>query len=332
MVRNNIARLDSINKTIKSARRYPWLVIYTACVIAFTTQMTILTHHLINPSQTVTNTVKRNLTDLEFPMVVKICINPSYNDTELYDVGYTYTWDYFAGISRYNSSLIGWAGHTSDGKVFSNASDIQNRIITEAQEYLSKIFISTMDQSAFYVDPRNLSIYHRLTYPQNCQILDISEVIRGKHVNFFALYFAPKDKYNVEVYLEDKESIFDRTTPDSKKSMTGDKIKIDLGENSNYKAYSVEIRQNVYVEEDDSKGCRKYPNEQFETFNDCDMDSMQRYLIKNYPPGFQPVFMVEDQTLATPLQITDGNYLFYDYIMYNGYINSDCPLSCTQTF
>ena len=45
-----------------------------------------------------------------------------YNMKQLNEAGYNSGWDYFLGCSKYNGFLMGWAGHTQDGEVFSNVS------------------------------------------------------------------------------------------------------------------------------------------------------------------------------------------------------------------
>ena len=42
------------------------------------------------------------------------------------DVGYNSPWHYLLGQSRFNSSVYGWAGHTSEGGVVSNVSGGKN--------------------------------------------------------------------------------------------------------------------------------------------------------------------------------------------------------------
>ena len=60
------------------------------------------------------------MTIKDFPVVFKICIKPGFNSDGLKYVGYSDIWSYFVGESRYNSSLIGWAGHTKEGTAFSD--------------------------------------------------------------------------------------------------------------------------------------------------------------------------------------------------------------------
>ena len=96
------------------------------CLIAVIIQISNLAYHQIHPSQTVTSTQRENLSDIDFPVVFKICIKPGFNTTALTEVGYDNAWDYFEGTSRHNSSLVGWAGHKKNGMAFSNVTGQTN--------------------------------------------------------------------------------------------------------------------------------------------------------------------------------------------------------------
>ena len=101
-------------------KKVPTILLNVGCLLAFIIQMSILTYYQIHPSQTVTSTVRKNLSDVDFPVLFKICIKPGFNLTALQEVGYASTWEYFTGQSRYNSSLVGWAGHKNDGTAYTN--------------------------------------------------------------------------------------------------------------------------------------------------------------------------------------------------------------------
>ena len=91
----------------------------------------------IRPDKTVAKTTKKRLEEIDFPVVFKICVNPSFNETELEGVGYENMYMYFMGQSRFNGSIYGWSGHTDDGGVFSNASHIQDQSCKNVLIFLS---------------------------------------------------------------------------------------------------------------------------------------------------------------------------------------------------
>ena len=98
----------------------PWMFLHVGCVIAFSVQMIILTRDLMYPDHTVSKTFRKKLTVQSFPVVFKICINPGFNKEALNATGYDSIFNYFRGVSRFNDSLLGWAGLTLEGGSFSN--------------------------------------------------------------------------------------------------------------------------------------------------------------------------------------------------------------------
>ena len=61
----------------------------------------------------------KKLQHVDFPILIKICL--SDNDNSKYRaLGYKNVYKFFRGQSNHNSSLIGWSGHTEDGKIISS--------------------------------------------------------------------------------------------------------------------------------------------------------------------------------------------------------------------
>ena len=105
-------------------KKNPCIFINACCFVSFIVQMSILVKDQISPSQTVSNTEEKKLDDIEFPVLFKMCIKPSFNLDELQATGYQNIWNYFIGQSMHNGSLFGWAGHTEDGEVFGSVKGI----------------------------------------------------------------------------------------------------------------------------------------------------------------------------------------------------------------
>ena len=98
---------------------------HAVCLIAFIVQMCILANNQISPQETVSHLEEKNLGEIDFPVLFKICIKPSFDMKELYEVGYSSIWSYFMGQSRHNKSVFGWGGHTEDGKIIGS---VQGRL------------------------------------------------------------------------------------------------------------------------------------------------------------------------------------------------------------
>ena len=105
----------------------PWYLVRFGCVVAFIMQTTTLIADMINPKETLIKTQIMDFDKIDFPLAFKICITPGFNTTELRALGYENIAAYFTGGSRFNGSIIGWAGHTADGKVASNVSGNHSR-------------------------------------------------------------------------------------------------------------------------------------------------------------------------------------------------------------
>ena len=62
------------------------------------------------------------------------------------------------------------------------------------------------------------------------------------------------------------------------------------------KRYGVEISENIYVEEDKDKHCREYPNEQYESFGDCDHKYLKMVCKKH---DIYPIWLTNNFTNTT---------------------------------
>ena len=100
----------------------PWLIIHLVCFVLFTVQICFLAEEHIHPRDTNTVTEKKDISEIDFPVVFKICFRPGLDEIKLFKLGYAAIFYYFVGRSRFNSSLVGWAGHTKDGGIYSNVS------------------------------------------------------------------------------------------------------------------------------------------------------------------------------------------------------------------
>ena len=112
---------------------------------------------------------------------------------------------------------MGWAGHTRDGGIISNVTNIQERIKTRNQEALSAVKVWTKAGSWVSLPlPRRIS---RSSYPDNSIKVDIRD---GRHGGldllqegilqlFFRFHQLPR--FSVELNLEDRERSLDRDWP-----------------------------------------------------------------------------------------------------------------------
>ena len=81
----------------------------------FIIQVTGNIYNMLN--ETTTNIKVNDMSTLPFPCVFRLVIRPGYNRTKLNNAGYEGVEKYFLGQSKYNMSMVGWAGHSEDGGI-----------------------------------------------------------------------------------------------------------------------------------------------------------------------------------------------------------------------
>ena len=71
--------------------------------------------NILNPEFPQVRYYKEELKNIEFPMSFQICVTEfnltNATDEKYHKYGYNGLWEYFKGKSRYNSIIVGWAGH-----------------------------------------------------------------------------------------------------------------------------------------------------------------------------------------------------------------------------
>ena len=98
------------------------------CCIAFSWQLYGILDDWINPSLKTTDITEKQLEDLKFPIIFKICMKPGFNTTALKEEGYAGISKYFRGQSSYNSSVYGWAGHTNTSEIRTTVDAVYQKV------------------------------------------------------------------------------------------------------------------------------------------------------------------------------------------------------------
>ena len=102
-----------------------------------------------------------------------------------------------------------------------------------------------------------------------------------------------------------------------------------MGENAPYRSsddYILELKQDIFVENDPSKNCANYPNAQYDSYNDCDKKFTLKKLSDHYGTKLVPIWATGDLENVTTSHTVDWSY---DYgSLYDGTTKSDCPQPC----
>ena len=212
-----------------------------------------IAYDLICPTDTVLRFEQRNLDDIEFPIIFKVCITPGFNISELQEAGYKSIWYYFTGTSKYSENIYGWSGHTENGSTISSAKGeylFQSFISNECLEirkravvYIKKLFnyinlkyFDGSNKKYYWKKGRPLAKLLQLNHPNNCYDIDIYRLKKNlTGFNQIQINFKKDPRYKVEIILEDRKQSLSRSYKYNKFGNIGPRILIENLTKNHYK-------------------------------------------------------------------------------------------------
>ena len=288
-----------------------WILANIACTIALVIQLAHVLDGFVKPTITRTWEEEVSLEDIKFPLVIKVCVIPGFNKSAIRELGYKSVTHYLAGQSKFNESLYGWAGHTNKSETVGSVGEILERIDNvEVKSIFNGVAaiteVDTKDQP-FQIDFKYLK-NSKVNYPNNCRSLSLSDIpeLSGKRIS--QLFFELKElgNYTVEIHLGGDSLESRRPIKEHKLYSTGDPIKIM--QPNLWRAYIVDITQQVFVEEDPNNDCREYPNQEYQSYEDCDTE----FVRKVFPDALTPVWMT-DHVSDVSTHVFDENETFWTF-------------------
>ena len=271
-----------------------WLdvIVKVVCLLALFVQLGFNLQGFFQPKFPTTLVKDLALKDLEdgFPLVIKICPQPGFDEKALYEVGYSGLWQYFKGKSRFNKNVFGWAGHTSNNTTWGNVEKTFEKVrINAVTEILDNVNVklNTGEYLSFSDEVR----LERVNYPFNCYTLDLTRNsrLRGKGVKKLdMMLFTDEETFKaVHIQIHGRTLVTHRNIFDHTVFTTGDALTAKAGE---HKKFVLRIEENIFVEEDESKNCEEYPNSDYASYRECD-DNFTRSICSK--AGLVPVWMAE---------------------------------------
>ena len=209
------------------------LLVNLACFVGFCVQLANVVDTYVHPTQTTMEVNEKDLQDSDFPLLFKICINPSFNHTAIDEAGFDDAYGFFSGTSRFNSSLFGWAGHTAEGGVLGTVEQMINKVTLyhNPNQVIKAITIWTNENEFFKLSVDMVEL-RRLNYPYNCYTLDLSKSVKVQEmgVKQIFFYFRLLENTSVELLLRGASMICNRELKSHKFYSSGADIKLpDLG-------------------------------------------------------------------------------------------------------
>ena len=243
-----------------------------------------------------------------------ISLNPGFNQTELWELGYASSRTYFWGASRLNTHIIsiiitmptGSTNQSLAGEVTLRAGSIleiqrvkiiDNLTLTMIAYLLPDIFERVQssrelnESVSVFAYSRDgsqqlspsFSGLDRPFAPDNRLTLRINNIPEGAYI--ILISFKNIQNQTVTLSLKDQSLACNRPIGAFQGSRQGDLVKTEPFERA---TYIIDVNQNMFEEEDEEKNCVNYPTLHFDSYMDCDdafvLDSVSRMGIGNQIP------------------------------------------------
>jgi hypothetical protein len=321
-------------------------------------QLGLVFRGYVSPSLTSRQVEQVDLKDLGFPLILKICVSPAFNSTALEAAGYSTTTlantslgslNYFFGLSSYNRSIVGWAGHTSTGRAQGTVDGTLRKVRNHNAGDIIK-FLRITTRTGGWRREENEAFFRRVNYPENCYTLDLTKDpgIKETGIETLEIWFHDMKNFSATVRLQGSTTASSRHISANAFFSTGPTVTLVNGLS---KSYIMQIKKNIFVEEDTSKMCRIYPNTDFATFADCDDQFLRKEMDRLFPK-IVPIWLSDDMRQVTSHATLDMSgmvtrlkmenktnkndvelELYTQYgKLFDGGRASECPLPCTTYY
>ena len=272
-----------------------WILANITCTGILTVQVIHVLEGYINP--TITRTFKEEvpLHDMDFPLVIKVCVIPGFNQTALQEMGYKDTWGYFLGQSRFNKSLFGWAGHTKQSGTIKSVEEVLEHVSDfKLENMVTNVDVYTRDGGHISIALEKLKL-KSVNFPNNCFSMSLFTIaeLKGKKIQQLFLSFSDLRNYTIQILLVGNTIDTGRLIREYSTASAGDVI--ELKANERKRAYMVDINQRVFVEEATSSNCCDYPNQEYKSYEECD----DRFMRKMLPSELIPIWVTDHADTIT---------------------------------
>ena len=323
-----------------SQNRWTWALAHLFCTSVFLVQLFQLLPGYIAPTMTYTEVENVQLKDIDFPLDFEICVKPLFISTALHKFGYLSPYHYNTGANSDNT-LIGWGGHSNNPGALTSAQEvlIETRM-NVTKNLLGKVGFSTYG-GIMVVNLTDMVTLDKINWQYECFTLNLSKIRKSilNGMEAIAIYFnrsddiVLKNNFSVELRIRGKTLASRREIQKHRLYASGHDVMLsndDVNQNQ-FPTYIVKIEKNVFVEEDRTKNCRKYPNLDFTSYKDCDFEYMKS-IVKENSAGMNliPPWLTDDlENVTTKPVKLQSNVSFQLGRLVLGMATSDCPLPCT---
>ena len=117
-------------KARQFVRQHHWKVLNLVCCVALTWQVCGIFSEWLHPTQETVRITEEKLSDIQFPLTIKICPDPGFNYSAATEEGYDSIWAYFTGDNENNHRTggFGWAVHTNTSETRGTVDEIYHKL------------------------------------------------------------------------------------------------------------------------------------------------------------------------------------------------------------
>ena len=302
--------------------------------------MGFVVYSLLNPLP-VTTVKEVSLSDLEFPIVFKLCAHLMWDDDLRYwEVGYQDEEMMYLGQSKYDPRQFGWSGHSENGSHL----DISGiwygpslhcvptlEILRRTNVDWSSIIESVGVGEAVVIgrDIQWTSVQHF----SHCTSLDPALYFRDLPEKDLLIAIKKTEHIGVTIFIEDKEEAVGRAIKSNLQVYSGAKITLTNANMTWDKKFIISFTQHKFSDRDtreQAKRCTNYPTEKFNSFADCDGDFL-RSKCQTIGAGIVPFWATGNLSEVTRSagDLRQKVELLRD--LYSGRLESDCLPPCRST-
>ena len=137
----------------------------------------------------------------------------------------------------------------------------------------------------------------------------------------------------ISIFVEEKNKVKSRTVRQNALSYIGPLLQNRNLNNTEYIKAIIKINQNIDLEEDANKQCKNYPDDKFESYDDCDKDYIRNKILNDY--NYTTFWSTDDLSEVSRPRFSDNKEEFYLYNelfnIFNGMDVSPCSVPCLSS-
>ena len=158
--------------------RWGWILAHLFCICIFLIQLFQLLPSYFAPTMTHTEVRDVPLKEMEeFPLDLKMCVKPGWNNTALNQLGYASPYDFIVGINP-DSSLIGWGGYNNQSGPVASGKEVLKMVKPNLARELIIAIVGYYAYDGTMVFLTDEVLVENINWVGDCHILNFAAIGR----------------------------------------------------------------------------------------------------------------------------------------------------------